>query len=68
MDKLNEIILAAVIGMAVVTLIYYVYLLSVRTPDFFKTMMTAFYELRIFEEEEEDQSLRLSTARLSTTP
>lgn len=36
LDKLNELILAAVIGMAIVTLIYYVYLLTVRTPDIFK--------------------------------
>ena len=35
LDKLNEIILAAVIGMAVVTVIYYVYLLTVRTPEIF---------------------------------
>ena len=34
-DKLNEIILASVIGLAVVTVIYYAYLLTVRTPDFF---------------------------------
>ena len=33
-DKLNEIIIGAVIGMALMTIIYYMYLLTVRTPDF----------------------------------
>ncbi len=35
LDILNEITLAAIIGLVVVTLIYYMYLLSVRTPDIF---------------------------------
>ncbi|MBR2675113.1 MAG: UPF0182 family protein [Mogibacterium sp.] len=53
LDKLNGIVLGAVIGMAVVTLIYYVYLLSVRTPDFFKRSEAAETEDVITEEEEE---------------
>ena len=35
LDTLNEIILGAIIGLVIVTLIYYAYLLSVRTPDIF---------------------------------
>ena len=35
LDTLNVIILGAIIGLVVVTLIYYGYLLSVRTPDIF---------------------------------
>ena len=35
LDIINEIILGTVIGLVVVTLIYYSYLLSVRTPDIF---------------------------------
>ena len=35
LDTLNEIILGAIIGLVLVTLIYYAYLLSVRTPDIF---------------------------------
>lgn len=35
LDKLNEITLGAIIGLVLVTLIYYAYLLSVRTPDLF---------------------------------
>ncbi len=34
-DIVNEIVIGAIIGMVVVTLIYYAYLLSVRTPDIF---------------------------------
>ena len=34
-DKVNEIILGAIIGLVLVTVIYYLYLLSVRTPDLF---------------------------------
>ena len=34
-DILNEIILGAIIGLVLVTLFYYSYLLSVRTPDIF---------------------------------
>ena len=35
LDRLNEITLGAIIGLVLVTLIYYAYLLSVRTPDIF---------------------------------
>lgn len=35
LDVLNELVLGAIIGMVVVTLIYYAYLLSVRTPEIF---------------------------------
>ena len=35
LDTMNEIILGAIIGLVLVTLIYYAYLLSVRTPDIF---------------------------------
>ena len=35
LDILNEIILGTIIGLVLVTLIYYAYLLSVRTPDLF---------------------------------
>ena len=35
-DKLNEIILVSVIGLVAVTVVYYMYLLSVRTPDIFE--------------------------------
>ncbi len=35
LDIVNELILLAIIGMVIVTLIYYAYLLSVRTPDLF---------------------------------
>ena len=34
-DIVNEIVLGAIIGLVLVTLIYYSYLLSVRTPDIF---------------------------------
>ena len=55
LDKVNEIILGAVIGLAVVTLIYYAYLLSVRTPDIFKRDDTPDpYDGEDFSEEEED--------------
>ncbi|MBQ6623998.1 MAG: UPF0182 family protein [Mogibacterium sp.] len=54
-DKLNEIILASVIGMAVVTLMYYAYLLTVRTPDFFKHDDGPSTAEEIFEEEEESE-------------
>ena len=36
LDKLNEIVLVSVIGLVVVTVIHYSYLLSVRTPDIFE--------------------------------
>ncbi|MBQ9273098.1 MAG: UPF0182 family protein, partial [Mogibacterium sp.] len=36
LDKVNEIVLVAVIGLVVVTVVYYAYLLSVRTPDIFE--------------------------------
>ena len=36
LDKVNEIILVSVIGLVVVTVVYYMYLLSVRTPDIFE--------------------------------
>ena len=35
LDKVNEILLVAIIGLVCVTLVYYMYLLSVRTPDIF---------------------------------
>ena len=35
LDKVNEIVLVSVIGLVVVTVVYYSYLLSVRTPDIF---------------------------------
>ena len=35
LDTLNEILLGAIIGLVLVTLLYYAYLLSVRTPDIF---------------------------------
>ena len=35
LDIVNELILIAIIGMVIVTLIYYAYLLTVRTPDIF---------------------------------
>ena len=35
LDIVNEILLAAIIGLVIVTIIYYSYLLSVRTPDIF---------------------------------
>ena len=35
LDKVNEIILVSVIGLVVVTIVYYSFLLSVRTPDIF---------------------------------
>ena len=35
LDTINEIILGAIIGLVLVTLLYYAYLLSVRTPDIF---------------------------------
>ncbi len=46
-DKLNEITLSVIIGMILVTLIYYGYLLTVRTPDLFERRDT-------FEEEPEE--------------
>ena len=55
LDKLNELVLAAVIGMAIVTLIYYVYLLSVRTPDIFKHDDTPEPKDVFTEEEEESE-------------
>ena len=35
LDTINEIILGGIIGLVLVTLLYYAYLLSVRTPDIF---------------------------------
>lgn len=35
LDIVNEILLAAIIGLVLVTMLYYAYLLSVRTPDIF---------------------------------
>ncbi|MBQ3292542.1 MAG: UPF0182 family protein [Mogibacterium sp.] len=35
LDTVNEILLFGIIGLVVVTLVYYAYLLSVRTPDLF---------------------------------
>ena len=55
LDKLNEIVLGAVIGMAVITLIYYVYLLSVRTPDLFTRENLSEPEDTFTEEEEETE-------------
>ena len=54
-DKLNEIILAAVIGLAVVTIIYYVYLLTVRTPDILKHDDEPVTPEDIMEEEEDTE-------------
>jgi len=36
LDKVNEIVLVSVIGLVVVTVVYYMFLLSVRTPDIFE--------------------------------
>jgi hypothetical protein len=54
LDVVNELILVAVIGMVIVTLIYYAYLLSVRTPDLFGYEEMP-EEPEEFEEEEEDE-------------
>lgn len=35
LDKINEITLSSILGMVIVTLIYYTYLLTVRTPEIF---------------------------------
>ncbi len=34
-DRLNEIVLVGIIGLVIVTVLYYIYLLGVRTPDLF---------------------------------
>ena len=34
-DRLNQIVLVGIIGLVIVTIIYYMYLLGVRTPDIF---------------------------------
>jgi len=54
-DKLNEIILVSVIGLVVVTVVYYGYLLSVRSPDLFDHDDDMPPEPDEFEEEEEDE-------------
>lgn len=36
LDELNNIIIGVIIGMVILTLVYYAYLLTVRTPDIFK--------------------------------
>ncbi len=53
LDKINEIILVSVIGLVVVTIVYYSFLLSVRTPDIFDHDDDLPPEPE-FEEEEED--------------
>ncbi len=55
LDIVNELILIAVIGMVIVTLIYYAYLLTVRTPDIFTREDIIDEEPEEFEEEEEDE-------------
>ena len=55
LDKLNEIILVSVIGLVVVTVVYYSYLLTVRTPDLFDSPDDFPDEPEPFEEEEEDE-------------
>ena len=54
LDKVNEIILVSVIGLVVVTIVYYSFLLSVRTPDIFDHDDDLPPEPDEFEEEEED--------------
>ncbi|MBQ3370791.1 MAG: UPF0182 family protein [Mogibacterium sp.] len=54
LDKVNEIILVSVIGLVVVTVVYYSYLLSVRSPDLFDHEEDLPPEPE-FEEEEEDE-------------
>ena len=55
LDKMNEIILVSVIGLVVVTVVYYSYLLSVRTPDLFEPADDFPEEPEPFEEEEEEE-------------
>ena len=55
LDKLNEIILVSVIGLVVVTVVYYSYLLSVRSPDLFETPDDFPDEPEPFEEEEDEE-------------
>ena len=55
LDKVNEIILVAVIGLVVVTVVYYMFLLSVRTPDIFDHTDDDLPEEPEFEEPEEDE-------------
>ena len=55
LDKLNEIVLVTVIGLVVVTVVYYSYLLSVRTPDLFEHDDDLPPEPEEFVEEEEDE-------------
>ena len=54
LDKVNEIILVSVIGLVVVTVVYYSYLLSVRTPDIFDHSDDMPPEPEEFVEEEDD--------------
>ena len=55
LDKVNEIILVAVIGLVVVTVVYYMFLLSVRTPDIFDDTEDDMPPEPEFVEEEEDE-------------
>ena len=55
LDKVNEIILVSVIGLVVVTVVYYMFLLSVRTPDIFGHEDDDLPPEPEFEEEEEDE-------------
>ena len=54
LDKVNEIVLVSVIGLVVVTVVYYMFLLSVRTPDIFDNEDDDLPPEPEFEEEEED--------------
>lgn len=54
LDKVNEIILVSVIGLVVVTVVYYMFLLSVRTPDIFEYEDEDLPPEPDFVEEEED--------------
>ena len=54
LDKVNEIVLVSVIGLVVVTVVYYMFLLSVRTPDIFDHEDDDLPPEPEFEEEEED--------------
>lgn len=44
LGQINEIVILAIIGMVVITLFYYLYLLSVRTPDIFNRDDYATYD------------------------
>ena len=55
LDKVNEIILVSVIGLVVVTVVYYMFLLSVRTPDIFDHTDDDLPEEPEFEEEEDEE-------------